>query len=486
MAKKYMKKYWLLPLLLFLCCTIAAAQKIQYSKPLINMPADGDFKLVADIGGFHHLIHLAVNTKPSINIYNNQLHLQETIELNFKLPEKCDIRLLKLKGYYILYVHPSRTSNHYFTKITGNGLATDISNLTGNPEDSIWNKATTAFQLFDIENNLALLSHTYIKEVKKIRTAIIKPGLNGAPATVKHLFFPFQSENEELKEITFKNNYLHVLKTSKDEDGNNTLTVYKIDIANNKLLFRHFDSGKYLYYKPSFRISDDGKTSFVYATITVPSSYKGSKPGVFVTKLDSVLNEISPAKTIPDIYKGNTASIFMVERTATNGWINFSYIPKINERPPPVPQPITVVVDYINFDPSLNSISSLNNYSYVYTPHQAPSAVRITVLNNDFQKVQDSLIKNKGSYYKIHPTPFAQFTLQDIPYLVLTHEIVSNKKGLLAFYPNENDKLETIPLNVYNPYNYLLHLLQPSGDKGFIVPFTDKKEIGLLKVTLND
>jgi hypothetical protein len=481
-----MCRNWLLYLLFLLPFTNVSGQKIQYSKPLINLPADGDFKLVSDVGGFHHLIHLAANTKPSITIFNNQLHLQETIELNFNIPAKCDIRLLKLKDHYILYLHPSKTSSHYLTKITGKGLVTDLSNLTHNPEDSVWNKAISAFQLVEMENNLALLSHSYIKEVKKIRTTIVKPGLNGTPATVQHLLFPFQYEYDELKEITFKNNYLHVLKASKDEEGNNTLTLYKVHISNNKLFFRHFDSGKYLYYRPGVRISDDGKTSFIYATITVPTGYKGAKPSMFVTKLDSILNEISPAKTIPDIYKGNTASVFMVERTATNGWINFSYIPKINERPPPAPQPITVVTDYVNFDPSVNNINSLNNYNFVYTPHQTPTAVRISVLNNDFQKVQDSLVKNKGNHYTLHPAPFAQFTLQGIPYLVLTHEIVNNKKGLLALYPNENDKLEAIPLNVYNPYNYLLHLLQPSGDKEFIVPFIDKKEIGLMKVTLDN
>jgi hypothetical protein len=481
-----MYRNWLLYLFFLLPFTTVIGQKIQYSKPLINLSADGDYKLVADISGFHHLIHLAANTKPTVNIYNNQLRLHKTIELDFKIPAKSDIRLLKLKDYYILYVHPSKISKHYFTKISGNGLVTDISALFNHPKDSIWNKATAAYQLFEMENNLALLSHTYIKEVKKIRTSIIKPELNGDPAIVKPVFFPFQYEYDELKEITFKNNYLHVLKASKDEEGNNTLTVYKVDISNNKLFFRHFDSGKYLYHKPSVRISDDGKTSFVYAAITVPTGYKGVKPSMFVAKLDSVLTEISPAKTIPDIYKGNTASVFMVERTATNGWLNFSYIPKINERPPPAPQPITVVTDYINFDPSINSINSLNNYNYIYTPHQTPTAVRISVLNNDFQKVQDSLVKNKGNYYTLHPAPFAQFTLQGIPYLVLTHEIISNKKGLLALYPNEKDKLETIPLNVYNPYNYLLHLLQPTEDKGFIVPFTDKKEIGLLKVILDN
>jgi hypothetical protein len=481
-----MIRNWLLYLFLLLPFTNVIGQKIQYSKPLINMPVDGDFKLVADIGGFHHLIHLAANKKPSIHIYNNQLHLQETIELNFKIPEKCDIRLLKLKDNYILYVHPFKTSNHYLTKITGNGLTTDISNLVNNPEDSTWNKTSTAFQLFDIENNLALLSHTYIKEIKKIRTAIIKPRLNGTIATVKYLFFPFQSENEELKEITFKNNYLHVLKTSKSEEGNNTLTIYKVNIANNKLLFRHFDSGKYLYYKPSLRISDDEKTTFVYAIITVPTDFKGAKPSMFVAQLDSILREVSPAKTITDIYKGNTAAVFLVEKRTTNGWIDISYIPKINEKAPPAPPPVTGVVDYINFDMSLNSLPSLNNYTYINTPHQAPTAVRITILNNDFQKAQDSLVKNKGNYYELHPAPFAQFTHQHIPYLVLIHEIVNNKKGLVVLYPTKNNKLETIPINVYNPYNYLLHLLQPSEEKGFIVPFTDKKEIGLLKVTLND
>ncbi len=477
-----MVKSSLLILLLLPFYAIVTGQKIQYSKPLVKMPLEGDYKLVADIGGFHHLLHLAANAKPSINIYNSQLQLKETIDLNFKIPEKCDIRLLKLNDSYILYVHPSKTNKHYLTKITGTGLTTDISYLTSNPADSSWNKTIAAFQLFDFENSLALLSHTYIKEVKKIRTAIIKLGFNGSAATVTHLFFPFNLENEELKEITFKNNYLHILKTSKDEEGNNTLTVYKVTTAGNKLYFRHFDSGKYLYHKPGLRINDDETTAFIYATLTVPTGYKGAKPSMFVAQLDSVLNEVSPAKTIPDIYKGNTASVFMVEKNVTNGWIDISYIPKINEKAPPAPPPVTGIVDRENFDPSLNSLPSLNNYTYINTPHQTPTAVRISILNNDFQKLQDSLVKNKGNYYKLHPSPYAQFMLQNIPYLVLTHEMASNKKGLAVFYPGSYDKLETILLNVYNPYNYLLHLLQPSGDKHFIVPFTDKREIGLMKI----
>lgn len=475
---------WIQLLILFIINSYCIGQKIQYSKPLVKMQVEGDYRLVADISGFHHLIHLAASTKPSIAIYNNQLQLKETIELNYKIPEKCDIRLLKLKDNYILYIHPSATNKHYLAKITGTGVVTDISYLASNPADSIWNRTTAAFQLFDMGDTLALLSHTYLKDLKKIRTAIIKPNGNTTPATVKHLLFPFNLETDELKEITYKNNLLHILKTTKDEEGNNTLTLYKINGNGNKLYFRHFDSGKHLYHKPNLRISDDGAGIFVYATITVPNGYKGARPSMFVAQLDSVLNEVSPAKTIADIYKGNTASVFVVEKDLTNGWIDLSYIPKVNEKAPPPPPPITGAVDYLNFDMSLNPLPSLNNYAFITTANPTPSAVRISVLNNELQKSQDSLVKNKGSYYKLHPAPYAQFMLQEVPYLVLVHEIVSNKKGLAVFYPNSSNKLATVLFNVYNPYNYLLHLLQPSGVNHFIVPFTYKKEIGLMKIQL--
>ncbi|MBK8951854.1 MAG: hypothetical protein IPM85_05590 [Chitinophagaceae bacterium] len=480
---------------MILSSTSIFAQKFQYSKPLVRLPSSGEVRLVADVGGFHHLIHFSENNKPAIHIYNSELQLVESLALNFMLPKKCDIRLLQLKDYYILYTHTQKPNIHQFLKITGDGAVTNISHISNNPADSLWNRNTATFQIFDADNNLVLTSLTYLKEIKKIRTAIIRPNLDSGASVITYLLFPFSAENEELKEVTFRNNYLHVLKNSKDENGNNTLTLLKLDTKEDKHLYRHFDSGKYIYLNPAIRFNSMNPNILVYSMLRLPYGYKGSAPGMFVASLDSVLTEIYPAKSIPEIFRGNTLSTFLVEKTKTSGWLTFTNFPTRSDYKVqiqsdlPTPAYAQLTGDYFSYFPS----SSITN-SYVYYDNSSTSsftnnsssAIRLTVLNSKFEKAKDSLVKNKGSFNQLHPSPHAQFLLKNTPCLLLVQELAANKKGLIMFYPNEKDKLESVSLNVYHPYNYLLPLTQPVGDKYFIVPYTDKKEIGLLKVTLNN
>jgi len=137
---------------------------------------------------------------------------------------------------------------------------------------------------------------------------------------------------------------------------------------------------------------------------------------------------------------------------------------------------------YSALDPSF-IYTQTYDYSY-YT--SAPAAVRMTLLNNRLEKEKDSLVKNNGNYYKIHPSPYAQFVMHDTSYLLLVQELVAKKRGLLLVYPNKNGSFNTIPVRVYNQFNFMLSLLQTVGDNYFIVPFTNKTEMGLMKVTLNN
>lgn len=489
-----MKKLWLSLVFVVLFYTSITAQKFQYSKTLVQIPSSGDIRLVADVGGFHHLIHFSENSKPAIYVYNSQLHLVESLELNFLLPKKCDIRLLQLKDYYILYTHTQKRNNHQFLKITGDGAVTNISHIANNPADSTWNRSTATFQMFDIDNSLVLTSLTYLKEIRKIRTAIIRPALDSGVSAVNYLLFPFSAENEELKEVTFRNNYLHVLKNSKDENGNNTLTLLKLDTKEDKHFYRHFDIGKYIYLNPAIRFNSTNATILVYSMLRLPYGYKGSVPGVLVATLDSALTEINPAKAIPEIFRGNTLSTFLVEKTKTDGWLTFTNFPTRSDYKVqiqsdlPTPAYAQLTGDYFSYFPNntvINSYVYYDNSTNSNPTNNPVSAVRLTVLNSKFEKAKDSLVKNKGSYYKLHPSPYAQFQLKNTPYLLLIQELAANKKGLIMLFPNEKDKLESVSLNVYHPYDYLLSLTQPVGDNYFVVPYTYKKEIGLMRVMIN-
>lgn len=477
-----MKKYQLLSILLFWCCITVSAQKIQYSKGSVKIPGTGYVRLIADVNGFHHLIHFPVNKKPSVSVFNEQLQLHTTIELNIKLPENCDVRLLKIKNYYILYAHLQNTSKHQLIKINGNGTSSDISSIVNNPADSLWNRSTGTFQLFNNNDSLFIISHSYHNQVKKIKTTIVKfnPELN--LFAVSQMLFPFDLDFEELKEATVYKNNLLILKTSKDEDAKNTLTLFKLDLRTGKLLSKQFESGEYLYYSPSVRYNTTDSSIFVYSMLTAPFGYRGARAGMFMVRLNSSLNEITPIRIIQNIFRDNTVSTFIVEKTKTSGWISFSNIQKNNGLKM---NPNSRKTDFSDF----NNMEADFRYSYSYdnyTNQNSPTAVRMTLLNNRLEKAKDSLVKNNGSYYKIHPSPYAQFILHNTPYLLLVQELAPKRKGLLLVYPNENGYFETVSIRAYNRFNFLLPLLQPVDDNYFIVPFTDKKDMGLMKVTLNN
>jgi hypothetical protein len=467
----------LLTILFFFCSAVCSAQKIQYSKSVLKTPGGGDMRLIADVNGFHHLIHFSNVKKPVIHIFNNQLQLQATRELNIRLAENSNIRLLKVNDYYVLYVHTQRPLQHQLLKIYGNGAISDISYLVNDPADSSWNKSKATFQLFNIDNSFFLVSHTYYNNIKKIKSTVVKLEPERKAEVVTRLLFPFNIRTDQLREATLSNNNLFIVKTSHDEAGTSILTLLKINRSSGDMLSKQFESGKYLYTAPSIRYNSTDSSTFIYSLLQTPPGYRGVRPGAFMARLNDSLNEIAPISIVPDVFKDNTASSFIVENNRTTGWLHFS--PASTNRKTGVNVSKDV---YSNLDPDFVYTQSYD-YSY-YT--SAPTAVRMTLLNNKLEKEKDSLVKNNGSYYKIHPAPYAQFVMSNTSYLLLVQELVAKKRGLLLVSPNKDGYFNTTPVRVYAQFNFLLSLLQTFGDNYFIVPFTNKTEMGLMKVSLNN
>ncbi|HTH32391.1 MAG TPA: hypothetical protein VL946_13670, partial [Lacibacter sp.] len=416
---------------------MGAAQKIQYSKSVLKTPGGGDMRLIAGVNGFHHLIHFSNVKKPVIHIFNDQLQLQATRELDVKLTENADIRLLKTTDYYVLYVHSTRPAKHQLLKIYGNGAISDISYLFSDPADSLWNKSKATFQLFNVDNNLFLVSHSYFNDVKRIQSTIVKLDTERKAEAVTKLEFPFNSRTDQLKEVTLINSHLFVVKTSQDEAGSSILTLLKINRRSGDILSKHFESGKYLYASPTLRYNGGDSSTFIYSMLHTPPGFSGVRPGVFMVRLNSLLNEVTPISIVPDVFKDNTASSFIVEKNKNTGWLYFS--PWQNNRR-------TRVGGSNNMDFNTSSPNINFPYAYDVSYNSLPTAVRITLLNNRLEKEKDSLVKNNGRYYKIHPGPHAQFVMNNTSYLLLVQELVANKKGLLLVYPDAEGYFNTLPI----------------------------------------
>jgi hypothetical protein len=454
---------------------------MQYSKGSFKYPGGGTLKLLANVNGYHHLIYFGYTKKPVVYVFNNQLQLLGTKEINIAIPEYCDIRLLHLKDHYVLYTHSTKPSVHRLVKINRDGIATDISNLLNKPADSLWNRSKATFQLFNQNDSLYLIAHTYLDQPKKIKTTIVKPTIEPAASVFSQVSFPFNFEFDELKEVTLLKNQLLTVKTSRDEDGKNILSIIKTDVATGNQFLNQFESGKYVYHNPTLRYNTIDSTVFVYSLLRTPFGYSGARPEVFMARLDNSLTELSPVRTLPNVFHSNAASAFLVEKQYTLGWMCFSYDQRAFGRGSRIPS------DH-QFSPYIDETRRFtdNNYNpFVYNENM-PTAVSMTLLNKDLGRKKDSIVKNNGNYYKIHPQPFAHFVLQNRAYLLLTEELVARKKGLLLVSQAENDAFNIQPLKVYDQFNFLLTLVQPAGDNSFIVPFTNKNEMGLLKVTLTN
>ncbi|RXK61810.1 hypothetical protein ESA94_02005 [Lacibacter luteus] len=454
---------------------------MQYSKSAIKDPGGGTLKLLANVNGFHHLIYFGYAKKPVVYVFNSQMQLESRKELNISIPENCDVRLLQLKDHYVLYTHTDRPSAHRLMRINRDGLATDISNLLNKPADSLWNRSKATFQLFNHNDSLYLIAHSYHNEQKKIKTTIVQPKSDAGVSPFSQVLFPFDFEYDELKEVTLLKKQLLVLKTSRDEDAVNTLMVIKTDLLTGNQFSKQFESGKYVYHNPTLRYNTADSSVFVYSLLRTPFGYRGARPELFMARLNSKLNELNPVQTLPNIFKGNAASAFMVEKTQTLGWMCFSYDQRAFGRGGRMPSN-QFSSDYMDETRRFTD-NWLNPFVY---DENMPTAVSMTLLKNNLERKTDSIVKNTGSYYKIHPAPFAQFVLQNTAYLLLIEELAARKKGLLLVSPGENGELNLQPLRVHDQFNFLLSLVQPAGDHTFIIPFTNKNEMGLMKVTLTN
>lgn len=476
-----MNKYLLLCLLFSLCGHIVSGQKIQYSKSILRNNGGGDLQLVADVNGYHHLIYFSIGKKPVVHIFDARLQLRSSLELNIKLPENVDISILKLNDYYVLYAHTLEPSHHQMLKINGDGTTNDLTSVLQHPADSLWNRSKATFQLFDHHNQIYLISHAYHGKLKQINSSIVKLDPDHTTQFIAQLRFPFDHNSEDLKQVSLNSGYLHVLKTTKEEEGINTLTLLKIHLLTGNIISKQFESGKHFSNSPTLRYNTADSSILVFSMLNEPPGYP-SRPGIFMASLDYKLNELTAIRTITNPFRDHTLSSFYVEKNKTTGWINFSTMQYSGRKG-------TMLYDQQVANAALNDErpyvgSFLNGTTPSLRATRSPIAVRMVVLNEQLENERDSLVKNNGRYYKLHPWTHAQFVLQNKAYLLMVHELAAKRKGLVLMYPNQRGEIESLPVRVHHQFHFLLPLTKTAEDY-FIVPFINKKELGLMKVTLN-
>jgi hypothetical protein len=454
------------------------AQKIQYSRQTIASPFADVMKLVADVGGYHHLVCFIANKPTQIYIFDAQLQLKEEKSVDLRAREDCDIRLVPFKNFYFLYIHSINSERHDVYKITGDGKVTQLSNAFQHLINQEIGKVTSTIQLVNKNEDVFLLTHTYYDAIEKLGTSVMQVDEDFNPVMIRKVLYGFTNE-ETLQQATLVSNSLLVLKTQKNPETGNSLDMVKVDLLTGHSLTYSYNSGAHSYFNPAFRFNEADSSILVYSVIR--ESMRGGQRTVLLSLLNDSLQEVMPLSLLKGQFKNNITENFLLLNGPSLCWINLSNRPRIGR---------ISTVNTRSFDMEDLSGMGISRINGTTLPsrmdYTQPTGIRFAILDEKFQMVRDSTVANSKKLFDVEPRPFAQFTMNKKPYLLMVQNFTSSRRGLLLLSTNANHQLATDDIRVFDKYEYLLSLFRTVKDRYVILPYTYKNDIGLVKITIED
>lgn len=480
-----MQLIWRLILLSFLINTNIAAQSLQYSRHLVRHPNADGMQLVANVDGYHHLISCSRDEKPVIDIFNQQLGFISRQEINITIQEKTKISVLQFKKHYLLYFNNHGTAQHRFINISGDGRQKDISAIIlKNPI----NPGST-FQLLNNEDQLALMTTVYFDSSKTLTCTIIRFNEQYTATQSISIPLPYDPERERWRQLSLHNNELLGLKEKKSASGEYILELVSINLLSKKLIAKEFSSGSSKFYSPSFRINKADSTIIVSSNLPQSNGKKGIQQVIFLSRLRFSLEELAPPALIrPDPGEELALTLLMVENSSA-GWAGFSsnYLYEQGNYQTPAD-------NYWVYEKNTAYASGVSLYPYSYPlssqPAPAPGnyyptgKIKLALLQNNLKPFRSRLLKPYKDASPLEGRHYINFSINETPYLLLAQNILRKKSGLALVHINDKKEIIITDTRASTQYEYLLEILKLVDENHIIVPFSNKKEIGLLKINI--
>ena len=455
--------------------------QIQYTRQTIQAPLAGIMQLVANVGGAHHLLYFHSNRNPVIYVYNSLLQSYTKKEIDVKPRGSNDINILQFKDHYLLYFHSPGSGRHQLIIVKPDGSSKNISSCLNRTSDSSWNRSKATFQLFNQNEQLVLLSHTYYDVIKKIGSTRVKMNREMVPVSISKVLFDFDRSTEILGQVVLSDYDLLVMKTGRNMNSGNEIGISRINFATGHAVIKTFDAGPHLYVNPSFRFNAD--SSLLVSSLL--KEFTGTSSGVktvFVCNLGDSLQELAPVTLLKNQFRKNAADNFLLLGEDHQSWLHMGgYVNRTATRNR------IDMRDYGNYTESnFNLQTDVYRPSDYYSGSGAPTAIRFSFLNNQLKTIGDTVVANSGNTFDVLPRPFGRFVMNNKAYLVLVQNFTPKRRGLLLVSAGKDGKFQTEDISVYDRYEYQLSQLKAVGNEYFIVPYTYKNETGLVKVRIKE
>jgi hypothetical protein len=466
-------------------------QTIEYSRQNFRAPIANAVRLVTGIAGKHHILSFTSNKNVFVNVYNDALQLLSRKEVAIRLHENDDVNVVPFKSFYFLYIHQQRSSKHELLKIDAEGNATSFTGLLAPLIDSAFRKHTTTLQMEKIGNRLSIIGNLYYEDIEKVCSVVVETDEQLNIVRLREVFFQFKQREEYLRQVVHTGNDLIIMKTSTDS-GNHLLQVIKANLNTGDIFFKAFSSGINVYSNPAFSYVAVDSSIIIYSMV---------RSTVFITKLNYALKEKVPVTLLKNQFTKNTAFNFLLLPEQSPKWLRL-FVGGAGG--PGFSPPGTGF--RAGFNSEFNNSRYNIDFRYLrdygqsrqgamggvrtyfpgsnYNNSSAASGIRFNVLHPDFTISKDSVVANDDSKYNINPAAFANVVVQGKSYLFLMQQFGNNRQGLLMVYMDSNGELATKEIRVYEKHEYLLQQLQVVNNKSVILPYTYKRELGLVRITL--
>ncbi|MGB8190371.1 MAG: hypothetical protein WCF67_00570 [Chitinophagaceae bacterium] len=468
-----------IPLFLLAFSHNSYSQKIEYSRRTFKTPYADAMQLVANVGGYHHVLCFTAGKAPTVNIFNAGLQLHARKEIDLKLKENCDLRLVQFKGFYFLYIHPVGTAKHELFRITGTGEIISLSNIFQAFVEKELGKNTSTLQLVNQQEELFVVAHAYYDAIKKMGSSVVQLDKDFNPLLARKVMYAFDNGSETLQQSMLAGNSLLVLKVSRSDEKGNSLDVVKIDLSNGRSIIKSFNSGTHLYSSPAFSFNAKDSGILVYSIIREPIGERFQR-AVFISQLDHLLQEVTPGTLLRSQFRNNTVANFLLPKGSPAGWLSMNSVSRMRSS--------LGVASPQFYEPESGAAFTLagvpNLAGYYFTGNSYPSGVRVTVLNEKFKIINDSLVADNRYVYDVSPSPFAQFSINNKSHLLLLQNFSENRRALLKVSITDNGEVTTQGIRVFEKYEYLLPQLQTVDNSYVIIPYTHRRQVGLVKITI--
>lgn len=456
--------------MLFFFINKATAQTVQYSRENVFVNQPDDLQLVANIAGNHHMLCFNKDEEPEIFVFSAELKFKQKTSIPYKLSEKADIRITPFKEFYYLFVLPRTGQENVVFKIAGNGSVTNVSASFQKLLRTI--NIKLPFQLVANQEKLWLLYHTSLTDEPKNSVVIVQTdSLLNFELSYK-VVYDFKKGEETLQQVTLlSGEHLLILKTLQE---GTLLQLSKINLATGNTFTKEFKSEGHSFLQSNFTCNDAD------STVTVSSLLSGNgsnfKSNIFLSRLNSTLNEQVPLAILKPKLKSDASTSFLYIEGLPR-WLRFkeqSFVPYVD-----VIVSASLFADPVNLTLPTPTYQVTNKYY-----KNEDDRIRFSLLNKNLEIENDSVVANNKKSSTLFSNEFTSFILGNKTYLLLDQLLFNRHRGLLMINEDDSHKLAYTDVRVSGKNVYLLPKARVVSNQYVIIPYTNKKEAGLIKITV--